>query len=181
MQDSNRAVRALIKPILVVGYECLMRMVMSLPRFSWCCRIKALFLRMCGARIGRRAVIYPGVWIAPGEGLVLGDDVDLAVDVLITSGGGVEIGSRTLVGYRSQIFSANHVVPERHGQIFGAGHVKKPVSIGCDVWIGAGSIILPGVSIGDGSVVAAGSVVTKNVPAFSIVAGNPAVLIRGRS
>lgn len=53
-----------------------------------------------------------------------------------------------------------------------------PVTIGNDVWIGGRAIVLPGVTVGDGSVVGAGSVVTKDVPPLSLVAGNPAVVMR---
>ena len=165
---------------LVVSYEAFMRALLALPRYGWCNRLKACFLRRVGARVGRRVVFYPGVWIAPGRDLTIGDDVDLALDVLITTGGGVRIGDRTLVGYRTQILSANHVIPEGQARIFGAGHAGKPISIGNDVWIGANCLILPGVTIGEGAVVAAGSVVTKPVEPFTIVAGCPARPIRKR-
>lgn len=111
---------------------------------------------------------------------MLGDDVDLALGVVITTGGGVYIGNRTLVGYRSQILSVNHRIPVGKERIVEAGHDGRPVIIGEDVWIGAGSIILPGVKIGDGAVIGAGSVVTKDVQPYAIVAGNPAKLIRYR-
>ncbi len=60
---------------------------------------------MMGARIGNGVVFYPGgVWISPGRNLVIDDEVDLAKDVIITTSGGVHIGERTLIGYRTQIF-----------------------------------------------------------------------------
>lgn len=166
--------------ILVVAYESIMAMLFALPRFSSLNALKSTFLRLRGSTIGNRVVYYPGVWIAPGSGLVLGDDVDLAKDVLITSGGGVHIGARTLVGYRAQIISANHRVPEGRNRIFGAGHDKAPVKIGSDVWIGANVIVLPGVTIGDGAVIAAGSVVTSDIDPYHIVAGVPARVIKQR-
>jgi len=171
----------IVKPILVVSYEFIFQLIFSLPRYRILCNVKSLFLRMNGAHVGKRCVFYPGIWIAPGRGLVLGDDVDLALGVLITTTGGVEIGDRTLIGYRSQIISANHVIPEQRGRIFGAGHVKSKVVLGCDAWIGGNSAIMPGVTIGDGAVVAAGSVVTKDVEAYTIVGGVPAKLIKERS
>jgi acetyltransferase-like isoleucine patch superfamily enzyme len=79
-----------------------------------------------------------------------------------------------------QILSQNHVIPEFNGRIFGSGHVKSKVRIEDDVWIGANSIILPGVTIGEGAVIAAGSIVTKDVLPFSIVGGVPAKLIKMR-
>lgn len=172
--------RALFKPFFVVSYEFAMHVLFALPRYRLLNALKAMFLRLVGAQVGERVVFYPGVWIAPGRNLDLGDDVDLATGVLITTSGGVRIGARTLIGYRAQIISANHIVPEGLGRIFDSGHERKPVVIGADAWIGAAVIVLPGVTIGDGAVVAAGSVVTKDVEPFTIVAGVPAKLIRSR-
>jgi len=166
---------------LVVTYEALMRAVFSLPRYPALCWLKATLLRAVGAKIGRRVTIYPNVWVAPGRGLVVGDDVDLALEVLITSSGGVTIGDRTLVGYRTCILSANHAVPPRPGRIFGAGHETAPVTIANDVWIGANCTILPGVTIGEGAIIAAGAVVTEDVAPYAIVGGVPARLIRFRA
>jgi len=165
---------------LVVSYELVMRLVFSLPRYSVCNKVKSFFLTLNGAKIGKRVIFYPGVWIAPGKNFVVGDDVDFALDVLVTTGGGVQIGDRVLIGYRSQILSTNHFIPKDHNYIFGAGHEKKSVAIENDVWIGANCIIVPGVTIGEGAVVAAGSVVTKAVEAFTIVGGIPAKLIKKR-
>jgi acetyltransferase-like isoleucine patch superfamily enzyme len=137
-------------------------------------------MRLQGCEIGKHVVYYPGVWINPGMNIKLGDHVDLAKNVLITTKGGVEIGDRTLIGYNTQIFSVNHTIPEGRGKIFESGHTPAKVVIGKDVWIGAGVIILPGISIGEGSVVAGGSVVTKNVPEFTIVGGNPARILKER-
>lgn len=169
----------MLKHIVVVSYEFFIRVTFSLPRYRILNGFKAFFLRRVGAKIGKRVVFYPGVWIAPARELVVGDDVDFALDVLVTTGGGVTIGDRVLIGYRTQILSSNHVI-EGRSPIFHAGHVKKPVVIENDVWIGAACIILPGVKIGEGAVIAAGSVVTKDIPAFAIVAGVPAKVIRYR-
>ena len=137
-------------------------------------------LQLQGAKFGKRVVIYPGVWIVPGRNLVVGDYVDIAKDVLITTAGGVEIGARTLIGYRTQILSANHVVPNRKSSIFEAGHETKRIIIGQDVWIGANCVITAGVTIGEGAVIAAGAIVTKDVPPFVYVGGVPARIIKNR-
>ncbi|MDR4459374.1 MAG: acyltransferase [Nitrospirales bacterium] len=170
----------ILKNFLVISYETIMVMLFSLPRFRMLNVIKSLFLKLNGAIIGERVVFYPGVWIAPGRNLAIGDDVDLALNVQIETSGGVTIGERTLIGYGTKIFSRNHTVPANHADIFDAGHSKKPVFIGKNVWLGANVIVLPGRTIGDGAVVGAGSVVTKDVAAFTIVAGNPAKVIRAR-
>lgn len=169
-----------MKYFIVVCFEAVMKLLFSLPRFKLLNFIKSCFLKTLGAKIGSNVIYYPGVWIAPGRNLVLGNNVDLALDVLITTSGGVEVGDRTLIGYRTQIISANHKVPSQRGRIFGSGHEYGTVKIGSDCWIGANCIIMPGVSIGEGAVVAGGSVVTKNVDAFTIVAGIPAKLIKKR-
>jgi acetyltransferase-like isoleucine patch superfamily enzyme len=169
-----------LKPILVASYEYVMQIIMNLPRFRSTCAIKAWFLRIMGAQIGRNVVIYPGVWITPGRNLVVEDDVDLSKDVLITSEGGVRIGARSLIGYRTQILSSNHLVPACGEPIWGAGCIHKPVLIEEDVWIGANCVVTAGTHIGKGAVVAAGSVVTKEVPPFSYVGGTPAKVIKFR-
>lgn len=166
--------------ILVVTYEAVMKLLLSLPRYRALNYIKAYFFRIQGAKIGKRVVFYPGVWIAPCRKLEIGDDVDLALDVLITCSGGVKIGNRVLIGYRTHILSSNHVVPEGRNRIFGSGHHVNPVVIADDVWIGANCVILPDVTIGEGAVIAAGSVVTKSVEPYIIVGGSPAKIIRRR-
>lgn len=158
-----------------------MRLIFAMPRFVTCNKVKALFLRVLGAKVGRRCTFYPGVWIMTGRNLTLGDDVDLALEVLVTTPGGVYIGDRALIGYRTQIISGNHRVPERNEQIFTAGHVHRPVRIENDVWVGANCVILPGVTIGEGAVIGAGSIVTKSIPPFAIAVGNPARVIRTRN
>ncbi len=172
--------RKAIKSFFVVSYEALMQLVFALPRFRTFIWFKEALLKLQGAKFGKRVVIYPGVWIAPGRNLVVGDDVDIAKDVLITTAGGVEIGARTLIGYRTQILSANHIVPPGHERIFSAGHEPKKITIGRDVWIGANSIITAGVTIGEGAIIAAGAVVTKDVPPFVYVGGVPAKVIKER-
>jgi len=172
--------KRMIKAFLVISYEFIMYLVFSLPRYRFFIFFKKLLLQIMGAKIGNNVVIYPGVWITPGRNLALGNNVDLAKDVLITSSGGVDIGERTLVGYRTQILSSNHNIPNRKNRIFDSGHSHKSIKIYNDVWIGANCVILPGVKIGEGAVVAAGSIVNKNVEAFTIVGGVPAKLIKNR-
>ncbi|WP_136799810.1 acyltransferase [Desulfosediminicola ganghwensis] len=177
-----RSVNNFLHPFFVVTFECVMQMLFTLPRYRFCNYLKSIFLRLLGAKVGKRVVFYPGVWItkAPSHQLIIGDDVDLAYQVIVTTGGGVSIGDRSLVGYRTQILSTNHKIPPIGYKIFNSGRVAKSVVIGNDVWIGANCLILPGVTIGEGAVVAGGSVVTKDIPANNIVGGSPARLIRMR-
>lgn len=143
-------------------------------------RIEVILSVVFKAKIGRRVVYYPGIWIFTGQNLTVGDDVDFAHGVLVTTGGGVQIGNRTLIGYGARILTSNHRMPPVPERIFDAGHDIAPVVIGSDVWIGSNAIVLPGVTIGEGAVIAAGSVVTKDVSAWTIVGGVPAKLIRMR-
>lgn len=173
-------IRAFFGDILHASYELFSSLVFILPRYKLFNPVKSTFLRIQGAKIGRWITYYPGIKIIPAKNLVIGDFVDLAWGVIITTKGGVEIGERTLVGYDSKIISSNHAVPSNKGRIFNSGHVSKKITIGRDVWIGANSVILPGVNIGEGAIIAAGSVVTKNIDPFTIVGGVPAKLIKNR-
>lgn len=171
----------MVKSFFVVSYEALMNVVFALPRYRLFVFFKTSLLRLMGAKIGKNVCIYPGVWIMTGKNLVLGDNVDLAKDVIITTDGGVFIGDRTLIGYRTQILSADHTIPPIgqafpvSGDKFGRIHIEK------DVWIGANCIITAGVTIGEGAVVAGGGVVTKDIPANAIFGGVPAKLIKMRN
>lgn len=88
----------------------------------------------------------------------------------------VTIGDRVLLAPAVQIYTATH--PLQAGARAGGLESGKPVTIGHDVWIGGGAIVLPGITIGDRAVIGAGSVVTRDVPADVVVAGNPARIVR---
>ena len=109
-----------------------------------------------------------------GGRLVIGDRAFINYGVDIAATGLVAIGSDCLIGTHVSIIDNDfHGVTERL-QV----PASKPVIIGDNVWIGNRSIILPGVTIGEGAVVGAGSVVTRDVPARTVVAGNPARVLR---
>jgi len=94
---------------------------------------------------------------------------------------GVSIGRYTMLGQNVQILGSDHIynIPGTPAIFSGRPNLKETI-IGRDVWIGANSIILSGVNIGDGAIVAAGSIVTKDVPPFFIVGGVPAKTIKKR-
>lgn len=146
---------------------------------SFNCKIKSHLLRIRGARIGKRVFIHKGVWINDPRNLTIGDDVVLSKDVTITTGGKVFIGDRSLIGYGAKILSMNHVIPRQGSEVIRfSGHEKKSIIIENDVWICANVVITAGKKIGQGSVVAAGSVVTKDVEPYTMVGGVPAKIIK---
>jgi acetyltransferase-like isoleucine patch superfamily enzyme len=106
--------------------------------------------------------------------LELGDQVDIGEFTHLRANGGIRIGSRVLIAANVTITTREHPVAlPRWGVTSDA-----PIVIEDDVWIGAGAIVLPGVTIGRGSVVAAGAVVTADVPPFTVVGGVPARTIK---
>ena len=90
----------------------------------------------------------------------------------------ISIGSRTLVGPNVSFYSGTHPLDPAVRQGLRGPELGKEIHIGEDCWVGGNVIFLPGVTVGRGCVVGAGSVVTKSVPDFTIVAGNPARVIR---
>ena len=102
----------------------------------------------------------------------IGKNVIVMNGCLMMAAGGITIGDETQIAANVQLISNNHDLNDRNVI------TCKPIKIGRRVWIGAGATILPGVTIGDNSIVGAGSVVTKDVPADIIVAGNPARFIK---
>ncbi|RIH63238.1 acyltransferase [Mariniphaga sediminis] len=172
--------KQLFRDFIISSFEAISFLIFSLPRHKLINPIKRTFLILQGAKIGRWVTYYPGIRIGFAKKVKLGSHVDLAWGVIITTKGGIEIGDRTLIGYRTQILSANHAIPANHERIFQSGHLSAKVTIGKDVWIGANCIILPGVSIGEGAVIAAGSVVTKNIEPFTIAGGIPAKKLKER-
>lgn len=104
--------------------------------------------------------------------VTIGRNVVVMPGCLMMSAGGITIGDGTMIAANVQLISNNHDLYERH--II----TCKPVRIGKNAWIGAGATILPGVTIGENAVVGAGSIVTRDVEADTIVAGNPARFIK---
>jgi acetyltransferase-like isoleucine patch superfamily enzyme len=92
----------------------------------------------------------------------------------------VTIGEWSLISMHATILSSNHTIPAMDRCIRWEKDVLLPTKIGRDVWIGANAVILGGVTIGDGAIVAAGAVVTKDVESGAVVVGNPATEIRRR-
>lgn len=96
----------------------------------------------------------------------------------ILDGNRVDIGDRVMFGPNVHLYCPYHPLDPAERNGLNGPEMTKPIKIGNDVWVAGGVIILPGVTIGDGSTIGAGSVVTKDVEAYTVVAGNPARLVK---
>lgn len=131
--------------------------------------------------LGKNSIIEcTGVIRELGEELVIGDNVGIAANAFIAMRGKVEIGSNTIFGPNVSIHAENHNFSDTDKPIKLQGATRKGVKIGEDCWIGSKAVILDGVTIGSHSIIAAGAVVTKDVPEYSIVGGVPAKVIKSR-
>lgn len=131
--------------------------------------------------LGRNSTIEcTGVIRDLGDSLEIGDDVGISANAFISVRGKVSIGSSTIFGPGVKLFAENHIFSDRNTPIYLQGATKKGISIGEDCWIGADAIILDGVTIGKGCVIAGGAVVNKDIPDYSIAAGVPAKIIGTR-
>lgn len=122
--------------------------------------------------------IEPPIHIDYGTNVRLGSNVYLNSNCTIIDTCLVSIGSRTLVAPNVSFYSGSHPLDPQLRNGTRGPEDGKEIHVGEDCWIGGGAIILPGVNVGRGSTVGAGSVVTKDVPPFHVVAGNPAKIIR---
>jgi acetyltransferase-like isoleucine patch superfamily enzyme len=110
----------------------------------------------------------------------LGDRCYVGHGCVLYGSGGLEVGRDVLIGPGAILTSQGHQFDDPQRLVREQPHLFAPVSIGDDVWIGAGALVLPGVTIGDGAIVAAGAVVTRDVGPYQVVAGTPAHAVRAR-
>lgn len=146
---------------------------------NWLERQRVLYYRGQMKSVGQRVVIQPGLRMSRPANITIGDDVNIHVNCVMQAQAPIEIGSHTLIAANCTIVTANHALEERGAA---ALHTieRKSVRIGSDCWLGANVTVLPGVSIGDGAVIAAGSVVTRDMPANMICMGSPARPVKER-
>jgi len=107
----------------------------------------------------------------------IGENVSFGGNVLLYANASIEIGENTMVAYHVIFHTSTHDYDDHP---MWSKRIDRPIKVGKHVWIGTGAIILPGVIIGDYSVIAAGSVVTSKIPEGAIVGGNPARIIKYR-
>ncbi len=130
-----------------------------------------------------KITLAPGCWLEQGAvlwafngSIVLHPSVFLGPHTVIYGHGGVEIGERTLVAMHCRIVSSNHTVPPLGEILRDKPDILLPTKIGRDCWLGAGVTVLGGVTLGDGCIIGAGAVVTKDIPPGAIAHGVPAVV-----
>jgi acetyltransferase-like isoleucine patch superfamily enzyme len=132
--------------------------------------------------IGKYAVIRPSNLYggAIGAGLIMGDHSNIGPFAYVGCSGLIRIGNNVMISPRVSLYAENHVIAGINIPMKEQGVTQKGIVIEDDCWIAANSIILDGVTVGRGSVVAAGAVVTRDVPPYSVVAGVPATIIKSR-
>lgn len=133
-------------------------------------------LRELIGRCGERVRVESPFHCDYGVNIDFGDDVYLNVNCVVLDCAPVRVGRRTLIGSGVQLITAAH--PLDPGERAAGFEFALPVVLGDDVWIGAGAIVCPGVSIGARSVIGAGSVVVRDVPPDVVAAGNPCRVLR---
>lgn len=136
--------------------------------------LRALMSRLVGYRVDDGFRLFPPVYTDFGKNIKIGKDVFVNSGCCFQDQGGVTLGDGCLVGHNVVFATLDHDKrPGRRGDMTAA-----PIVVGKDVWIGAHATILKGVTIGDGAIVAAGAVVTRDVPPNTIAAGVPARVVK---
>ncbi len=142
--------------------------------------IRARSMRAFLRELGHDTVIQTGIHLTNPELISIGSHCNLARNVFITGGGDVRIGDWVGLGPDVKIWSVNHRFedPECPWQL--QGWEKKAVIIEDDVWVAASSFVMPGVTIGQGAIISACTVVSKSIPPYAVVAGNPGRIVGWR-
>ncbi|AXF21900.1 transferase [Burkholderia pyrrocinia] len=143
--------------------------------FDDAAEVRALFSELIGAQVDDGFLLIPPFHATGGAGMKVGRNVFVNQNCTFYDLGGLEIGDDAMIGPNVSLITSGHPVePSRRRDFV----VAKPIVIERNVWIGAGATIIGGVTVGENSVVAAGAVVTRDVPANTLVGGNPATVIR---
>lgn len=148
----------------------------ALPGF-W---LRYLLAKVLFARLGGFCWIQPGVTLVNANRLRVGAHFGCNTGTYINALGGIEIGDYVLIGSNVTISAGMHPIRDRLPPVFARPSVPKAIRIEDDVWIGAGAVILPGITIKRGSVIGANAVVTRDTEEYSINAGVPARKIGSR-
>ena len=141
------------------------------PLHNW----RSIILRLFNAKVGKGVHVYPKVQIWAPWNLDLGDQCGIGNGVNLYSQDKITIGKKTVISQGVQICTGTHDYTKEGFPLY-----TKPITIGNNVWVASEAFIHPGVSIGDGTVVGARSVVTKDLPAWMVCSGNPCKPIKER-
>lgn len=136
--------------------------------------LRTLFSQLIGRPVDETFGLFPPFYTDCGKNIHIGRHVFINMGCKFQDQGGIFIGDGALIGHNVVLATLNHADSPRDR----ATMLPAPIRIGRNVWIGASATVLPGVTIGDGAIVAAGAVVTKDVPENTIVGGVPARIIR---
>ena len=143
-------------------------------------RIRSHLLSPYFGAFGEGSTVSFGTRILQPNKIFIGDRTSIPNTSVIDGRGGLTVGDDCLLGFENIILTSTHRSADLDLPIRRQGMFEAPVHIGDDVWTGCRVVIVPGVKIGDHSIIGAGSVVTRDIPAWSIFAGSPAKLIRDR-
>lgn len=130
--------------------------------------------RLTGKKIDDTFRLFPPFYTDFGKNITIGKDVFINSGCHFQDQAGIEIGDGALIGHNVVLATINHDLDPKENR---KNHYA-PIKIGTHVWIGSNATILPGVTVGDYAVVAAGAVVTKDVPAMTVVGGVPAKVLK---
>ncbi len=132
--------------------------------------IRVLMAKLTGRPVPESLVVFPPFYTDFGKNITLGRNVFINSGCHFQDQGGITIGDHCLIGHNAMLATLNHdLAPNRRADMRPA-----PIVIGSGVWLGSNATLLPGVTIGDGAVVGAASLVTADVPANAVVVGSPA-------
>jgi len=153
--------------------------LLRVPLFAWSPRQlwvwRRIMLRVFGAKIGSRTRIHPTVSIAIPWKVEIGDHVGIGDKVILYSLGRIKIGNDVTISQHAHLCAGTHAYDDISFPL-----QKPPITIEDAVWIAADAFVGPNTSVGAGAIVAARSVVVRDVEARTIVAGNPATLVSTR-
>lgn len=136
--------------------------------------IRNLFSELTGKTVDESFMMFPPFYTDCGPGITVGKNIFINSCCNFQDQGGITIGDGSQIGHKVTLATLNHGIDaEDRGTLYPA-----PIVIGKNVWIGAAATVVWGVTIGDNSIIGAGSVVTKDIPANTVVAGVPAKVIR---
>jgi acetyltransferase-like isoleucine patch superfamily enzyme len=137
--------------------------------------VRALFSELIGKQLDDSFSLIPPFYTTGGVDINIGRNVFINQNCTFYDLGGLDIADDVMIGPNVSIITSGHPIePSRRRE----GVIAKPIVIERNVWIAAGATIIGGVTVGENSVIAAGSVVTKDVPPNTLVGGNPARVIR---